>query len=111
MGPLSRDRYGESQPPFCWILAPKHPAAKRPPGWFGLSQIPILRRFRLAGGSFSHMAAISKAAKGAAPPAAVVGIIMGSKSDWPTLKAAAAILEELGVPFESRVVSAHRTPE
>jgi 5-(carboxyamino)imidazole ribonucleotide mutase len=57
------------------------------------------------------MAAISKAAKGAPPQAAVVGIIMGSKSDWPTLKAAAAILEELGVSFESRVVSAHRTPE
>jgi 5-(carboxyamino)imidazole ribonucleotide mutase len=41
----------------------------------------------------------------------VVGIIMGSKSDWPTMKAAAAILEEFGVPFEARVVSAHRTPD
>ena len=36
---------------------------------------------------------------------------MGSKSDWPTLRHAAEILEELGVPFEARVVSAHRTPE
>ena len=43
------------------------------------------------------------------PP--VVGIIMGSRSDWPTLKKAAEILAELGVPFESRVVSAHRTPD
>jgi 5-(carboxyamino)imidazole ribonucleotide mutase len=36
---------------------------------------------------------------------------MGSRSDWPTLQAAAAILVELKVPFESRVVSAHRTPD
>ncbi|MGI1663058.1 5-(carboxyamino)imidazole ribonucleotide mutase [Palleronia sp. KMU-117] len=40
-----------------------------------------------------------------------VGIIMGSQSDWPTLKAAAAILDELGVPYEARIVSAHRTPD
>ena len=42
---------------------------------------------------------------------AIVGIIMGSQSDWPTLKCAAAVLEELGVPYETRIVSAHRTPE
>ncbi len=41
---------------------------------------------------------------------AVVGIIMGSQSDWPTLKKAAAILDELNVPYEARIVSAHRTP-
>ncbi len=41
----------------------------------------------------------------------IVGIIMGSNSDWPTMKAAAAILEDFGVPFEARVVSAHRTPD
>jgi 5-(carboxyamino)imidazole ribonucleotide mutase len=40
-----------------------------------------------------------------------VGIIMGSKSDWPTLKAAAAVLDALRVPYETRVVSAHRTPQ
>jgi 5-(carboxyamino)imidazole ribonucleotide mutase len=40
-----------------------------------------------------------------------VGIIMGSKSDLETMRAAAATLEELGVPFELRVVSAHRTPD
>ncbi|APR05934.1 5-(carboxyamino)imidazole ribonucleotide mutase [Thauera chlorobenzoica] len=40
-----------------------------------------------------------------------VGIIMGSNSDWPTMKAAAKVLEEFGVPFEARVVSAHRTPD
>src|SRR6188472_1153616 len=40
-----------------------------------------------------------------------VGIIMGSKSDWPTLKAAAAVLDALRVPYETRVVSAHRTPK
>jgi 5-(carboxyamino)imidazole ribonucleotide mutase len=41
----------------------------------------------------------------------VVGIIMGSRSDWPTLKAAAAILDALKVPYETKVVSAHRTPK
>jgi 5-(carboxyamino)imidazole ribonucleotide mutase len=40
-----------------------------------------------------------------------VGIIMGSQSDWPTMKHAAAILDELGVSYEARIVSAHRTPE
>ncbi len=40
-----------------------------------------------------------------------VGIIMGSQSDWPTMTHAAAVLETLGVPFEKRIVSAHRTPE
>ncbi len=42
---------------------------------------------------------------------AEVGIIMGSQSDWPTLKDAAAILDELGVAHEARIVSAHRTPD
>lgn len=41
----------------------------------------------------------------------LVGILMGSESDWPTMKAAADVLREYGVPFEARVVSAHRTPE
>ncbi len=40
-----------------------------------------------------------------------VGIIMGSQSDWPVMKAAADILDELGVTFETRIVSAHRTPD
>ncbi len=40
-----------------------------------------------------------------------VAIIMGSQSDWATMKHAAAILEELGIVFESKIVSAHRTPE
>ncbi len=43
--------------------------------------------------------------------AAEVGIIMGSQSDWPTMKEAAAILDELGVAYETRIVSAHRTPD
>ncbi|MBN8498515.1 5-(carboxyamino)imidazole ribonucleotide mutase [Accumulibacter sp.] len=41
----------------------------------------------------------------------VIGIIMGSNSDWPTMRAAATMLEEFGVPYEARVVSAHRTPD
>lgn len=40
-----------------------------------------------------------------------VGIIMGSQSDWPTLGHAAAVLTELGVAHETRIVSAHRTPQ
>jgi 5-(carboxyamino)imidazole ribonucleotide mutase len=42
---------------------------------------------------------------------AKVGIIMGSLSDWPTMKHAADVLDALGVPHESKVVSAHRTPD
>jgi 5-(carboxyamino)imidazole ribonucleotide mutase len=41
----------------------------------------------------------------------VVGIVMGSDSDWPTMQVAAVILKEFGVAFEARVVSAHRTPD
>ena len=43
--------------------------------------------------------------------APVVGIIMGSQSDWATLRHAAATLEQLAVPNELRIVSAHRTPD
>jgi 5-(carboxyamino)imidazole ribonucleotide mutase len=41
----------------------------------------------------------------------VVSIIMGSKSDWPTMKAASDALDQLGIPHEKKVVSAHRTPD
>ena len=40
-----------------------------------------------------------------------VGIIMGSQSDWPTMHEAAAILDQLHIPYEARIVSAHRTPD
>ncbi|MDN3557961.1 5-(carboxyamino)imidazole ribonucleotide mutase [Halomonas maura] len=40
-----------------------------------------------------------------------VGVIMGSKSDWPVMEHAVGMLERLGVPYETRVVSAHRTPD
>ncbi|WP_354307681.1 5-(carboxyamino)imidazole ribonucleotide mutase [Sphingomonas trueperi] len=43
--------------------------------------------------------------------APLIGIIMGSTSDWETMRHAASILEELGVPHETKVVSAHRTPQ
>ncbi len=43
--------------------------------------------------------------------APLVGIIMGSTSDWPTMAKAAEVLQDFGIPFESKVVSAHRTPE
>lgn len=41
----------------------------------------------------------------------IAGVVMGSDSDWPTMKEAAEILETFGVPYEKRVVSAHRTPD
>lgn len=40
-----------------------------------------------------------------------VGVIMGSQSDWPTMQGACAVLEQLGVAHEAKIVSAHRTPE
>jgi len=45
------------------------------------------------------------------PETPLVGIIMGSRSDWETMRHAAETLESLGVPIETRVVSAHRTPD
>ncbi|MGQ0540623.1 MAG: 5-(carboxyamino)imidazole ribonucleotide mutase [Blastocatellia bacterium] len=50
-------------------------------------------------------------AKKAAKSAPLVSIIMGSKSDWETMKNAVDILEEFGVPHETKIVSAHRTPD
>lgn len=43
--------------------------------------------------------------------APAIGIVMGSDSDWPVMQAAARILRDFGIPFEARVVSAHRTPD
>lgn len=44
-------------------------------------------------------------------PPPLVGLAMGSESDWPTMEAAADVLRQFGVPFEARVLSAHRTPD
>ncbi len=46
-----------------------------------------------------------------APPIPLVAIIMGSQSDWPTMRRAAEILDTLNVAYETRIVSAHRTPD
>ena len=46
-----------------------------------------------------------------AKASAQIGIVMGSESDWATMQAAASVLQEFDVPFEARVVSAHRTPD
>src|SRR3569623_3026795 len=67
---------------------------------------------RHRGGISAKMAVSPRAGhtrKPTMPP--LVGLIMGSKSDWDTLQHAAATLEQLAVPFETRVVSAHRTPD
>src|SRR3954470_18026047 len=45
------------------------------------------------------------------PQTPLVGVVMGSKSDWETMRHAALVLGELGIPVETRVVSAHRTPD
>ncbi len=50
-----------------------------------------------------------KTAKATKSP--LIGIIMGSQSDWPTMKHAADILDTLGIAYESKIVSAHRTPK
>jgi 5-(carboxyamino)imidazole ribonucleotide mutase len=42
---------------------------------------------------------------------ALVGVIMGSRSDWETMRHATDVLDELGIPYEARIVSAHRTPD
>jgi 5-(carboxyamino)imidazole ribonucleotide mutase len=54
---------------------------------------------------------MAKASKTRPSPKPAVGLIMGSQSDWATMKHAADTLEALGVPFEARIVSAHRTPQ
>jgi 5-(carboxyamino)imidazole ribonucleotide mutase len=48
---------------------------------------------------------------GASLQAPIVGVVMGSRSDWETMRHASGVLTELGIPHECRVVSAHRTPE
>lgn len=50
-------------------------------------------------------------ASGAGRPDPVVGVVMGSRSDWDTMVRAAEVLEQFGVAYERRVVSAHRTPD
>ncbi|SDS88992.1 5-(carboxyamino)imidazole ribonucleotide mutase [Brevibacterium siliguriense] len=54
---------------------------------------------------------MTTANEGSTPTAAPVGIVMGSDSDWPTMKAAAEALDELGIESSAAVVSAHRMPE
>jgi len=53
----------------------------------------------------------TSAATAAEPERARVGVVMGSRSDWETLRAAAETLERLAIPYETRIVSAHRTPD
>ena len=61
--------------------------------------------------SKSSVSGTKKVVKDKKSPAPLVGVVMGSKSDWETMGHAVAILEELGVPCEYRVVSAHRMPD
>jgi 5-(carboxyamino)imidazole ribonucleotide mutase len=63
---------------------------------------------RTTGGTNAVRGASATRARGTSP---VIGVIMGSRSDWETMRHATETLAALGVPFEARVVSAHRTPE
>jgi 5-(carboxyamino)imidazole ribonucleotide mutase len=79
----------------------------------GCAQVyPIrFRPFSTCGGSVaarSYRAKIMKPKSSADPK---IGILMGSDSDWPTMKAAADVCEEFGIAHEVRVISAHRTPQ
>ena len=51
----------------------------------------------------------SAARRAAAKP--LIGVVMGSQSDWEVMREACAVLAEFGVPYEAKVVSAHRTPD
>jgi 5-(carboxyamino)imidazole ribonucleotide mutase len=62
-------------------------------------RFPLLKALPLARRSSTQLKA-----------APLVGVIMGSQSDWPTMKGAAAALAELRIPFETAIISAHRTP-
>ncbi len=59
----------------------------------------------------SHSRKASNPAPEVAAPGPLVAIIMGSKSDWDTMRSADEVLTEFGVPHECRIISAHRTPE
>src|SRR6267154_5917262 len=95
-------------------LAPTSLGAKQRKALSSPGRAPIMQRFRLPFGLAGQIKPAEAqprmpAQKPASKP--VVGIIMGSRSDWPTLQAAGAILDELGVRYETRIVSAHRTPD
>ena len=95
-------------------MAPNSPGAKQRKALSSLGRAPIMRRFRLPSGLAGQIKpAEAQSRMPAQKPASkpVVGVIMGSRSDWPTLEAAAGILDELGVRYETRIVSAHRTPD
>jgi 5-(carboxyamino)imidazole ribonucleotide mutase len=57
------------------------------------------------------MATVKKSTKRTASRLPQVGVIMGSQSDWATLEAAAKMLEQFGIAYEARIISAHRTPQ
>jgi len=65
----------------------------------------------LPGSAGTSATRVSDMSEGSSHPHPVVGIVMGSDSDWPVMKAAATALGEFDVPFEADVVSAHRMPE
>src|SRR3954453_13698146 len=65
----------------------------------------------LPGSGETSATRVSEMSEASSDPTPVVGIVMGSDSDWPVMKAAATVLGEFDVPFEADVVSAHRMPE
>src|SRR6185312_9085026 len=76
--------------------------------WLQHQRTSVGSQFRGTDGSPSQELRSSRPVSVSTP---VIGVIMGSQSDWETMSHAATTLEQLGVPFETRVVSAHRTPD
>jgi 5-(carboxyamino)imidazole ribonucleotide mutase len=70
----------------------------------------LIRASRLDPAIYSRIVAGSNMAN-EIPQTPLVGVVMGSKSDWETMRHACEVLTELGIPFEAKVVSAHRTPD
>lgn len=81
----------------------------------GKTNVPCLKRENSGGDESIHLSPNREDVKIQNSKSKIqnplVSIIMGSKSDWPTMKNSADVLEEFGVPFESKIVSAHRTPD
>lgn len=82
------------------------PAPRPPPPIIAHNRLPYL----LEVAPFGLMQEETAGAGSRKGPTPVVGVIMGSDSDLPTMRAAADVLEEFGVPYELTIVSAHRTP-
>ncbi len=107
------ERLGDSSVPCLPVNHATGARAKPLLGWLADLNLPKTSQKHMSAASqpspSQDDSARSETSDAAGPPP-IVGVIMGSRSDWETMQGAAALLEKFGVPFECRVVSAHRTP-